>query len=213
MFLLGPLSLLRRAPSLLILGALIYLIVSGVQVVDASRVSTAVAAQPDAQAIVLLTAPAPNGQPGATFSGRLQEALLLYRAHRAQRILLSDPTTGSATAAAGGPSAASVGTRWLESQQVPASAVTVLPAGAAPAAFQSTAALLGSGARVIVVADAIDTLWSKGAADAAGLVATVAPAVGSEQPIYGQVVPIVEQAAGVAVGRVAGYGRTNWAAP
>lgn len=212
MFLFGPLSLLRRAPSLVVLAALVYVIVSGAQVVKASHLSTAVEATPPAQAIVLLSASAPNGSPGAVFTGRLQEALLLYRAHRAPQVLISDPTA-SAAAAVPGPSAAIIGAHWLEGQGVPASKVTVLPAGGATSAFQSTAALLGPGAHVIVVADAIDALFTKGAADAAGLVATVSPAVGSEQPIYGQVIPLVKQATGVAVGRVAGYGHASWASP
>jgi uncharacterized SAM-binding protein YcdF (DUF218 family) len=210
-FFLGPLSLVRRVPSLAILGALVYVIVSGAQVVKASHLSTAVDATPPAQAIVLLSAPAPNGQPGATLTGRLQEALLLYRAHRAPQLLISDPATSPVTTAT--PNAASVATHWLESQGVPASKVTVLPAGGAVSAFQSTAALLGPQAHVIVVADAIDALFTRDAADAAGLSATVSPAVGSEQPIYGQVVPLVKQATGVAVGRVAGYGRASWASP
>jgi uncharacterized SAM-binding protein YcdF (DUF218 family) len=214
-FFFGPLSLLRRVPSLLILGALVYLVVSGVQVEKASRLPTAVDAIAPARAIVVLGAPAPGGTPGVTLLGRLQQALLLYKAQRAPQVLVSDPTSASATAAATTATAnpAQAAARWLESQGVPAHAVVTLPAGTAAAALQSTAALLGPGAHVIVVADAIDALWTTGAARAAGLQATVSPALGSEQPVYSEVIPLVKQAAGVAVGRVIGYGHTSWASP
>lgn len=205
MLLFGPLALLRKIPALIVLGAIVYFVVSGVQVYDASRAAPAVDTFAPAQAIVVASAAAPSGQPSSTFSGRLQEALLLYRAHKAPKVLLSDP--------AGDKGAGAAGAHWLEGQGVPAKAVTVLPLGNANSAFQSTAALLGRGASVIVVADAVDQLWTKKAAAAAGLSPAVAVAVGSEQPFYQQIGPLATQAAGVAVGRVAGYGRASFAGP
>ncbi len=207
MFLFGPLALLRKVPALIVLGAVVYFVVSGVQVYNASKAAPAVDAIAPAQAIVVVAAPAPGGRPGATFSGRLQETLLLYRAHRAPKVLVSDPASGAAAGAGG------VGARWLESQQVPASAVMVLPPGSANSAFESAAALLGQGTHVIVVADALDQLWTAGAASAAGLDPSVAVAVGSEKPFYRELGALATQAAGVAVGRVAGYGTASFAAP
>jgi len=207
MFLFAPIRWTLRLASLVVFGAIVYVVVSGVQVVDASHLPTAVASVGPAQTIVVLGAPVAGSAPGAELSGRLQQALLLYEAKRAPTIIVTGPP-----AASGGSSVGSVSTAWLARQGVPRSKVMTVSASNAATGLSAVSEMLGHGAQVIVVTDAIDCLWTKGVASADGLVADISPAFGSEKTVFTEIGPLWRQATGVAAGRVVGYPRTTWAA-
>ena len=207
MFFLAPLRIALKLPILIIVAAAVYVVVSGVQVVKAANVPSGVDAVAPARAAVVLGEPLRHGALGADFVARLQQAVLLYDAHRVPEIFVSGPTT-----ALSGANPASVARAWLVRQGVPVHAIVALPEGNAAAALQSTAELLGSGARVVLVTDAIDALWARALASSAGLRAAVSPAIGSKKPVFEEVVPLLRQASAIAAGRVIGYGRATWAA-
>jgi hypothetical protein len=206
-FLFAPIRWTFRLISLVVLGAIVYVVVSGVQVVDASHLPTAVTGVGPAQTIVVLGAPVQGSQPGADLSGRLQQALLLYEAKRAPAIIVTGPPTTSGTSSVG-----AVSTAWLTRQGVPKSKVTTVSASNAASGLGAVSEMLGRGAQVIVVTDAIDSLWTRGVASSDGLVADISPAFGSEKTVFTEIGPLWRQATGVAVGRAIGYGRATWAA-
>lgn len=206
MFFLAPVRWALRLPSLVVSAAVVYVVVSGVQVVAASVESTS--AHPgSAAAIVVLPAPlASDGSPSADLTGRLEKALSLYEAHVAPEVVV-----GGAPVAAGATSPASVARAFLVARGVPAKAVQPLSAATAGATLSATEALLGSGAKVVVVADAVDALWTRGAASSDGLAAQFVPADGSTKLAMSDLGPLWRQTTGVAVGRVLGFSRATWA--
>jgi uncharacterized SAM-binding protein YcdF (DUF218 family) len=202
-----PLKVAMKVISLLITAAIAYLILSAVQVVLASRASTAASDYHRASAIVLLGAPAPGGTPGTDLTRRLETAASLYQAHLAGRVVV----TGSGTAAA---SAEGVGaaTTWLTSHGIPGGAIESVSSTDAVGGLKGAAATLGRGTTVLVVTDAIDALWTKGAAASAGLTPQIVPAADSKVTLYTEIGPLLRQTTGVAAGRIIGDLRATWAA-
>lgn len=206
MLFLAPLRWALRLPSLIVLGAAGYVVASGVQVITASRQQVDPVSAGHVQAIVVLPAPLRNGVPSADLIGRLQEALRLYRAGVASKVMVA-----GVPATAGAPSPAIVARSWLVARQVPSTAVLPLSTATASATLSAVAAVVGTGAKVVAVTDAMDALFTRGAASADGLSATVAPAVGSTGIALSDLGPLWRQATGVAVGRVIGYSHVSWA--
>jgi uncharacterized SAM-binding protein YcdF (DUF218 family) len=206
--LLAPVKLALRILRLAILAAAVYVVVSGVQVVEASHLPSAADAVDPASAIVVLGAPLVGREPGPDLTARLGQALALYRAHRAPQILLTD-----ADSPPGAPSAADAGRAWLLGEGVSPSALRALRTGGAASGLAQAAQLLGAHARVVLVTDAIDALFAKGLAAGAGLDPEVSPATGSERSLLAESGPLWRQATAVAAGRIIGYGRVSWAAP
>jgi hypothetical protein len=191
-----------------VLASVVYVVVSGFQVVSASHLPTSASVViPGARAVVVLGAPTDGAQPGADLSARLEQALALYQDRRAPTILVVGAPAQGANAAE-----PQVMASWLEQRGVPAAAVVQLSAPDAATGLSQVEAELGRGARVVVVTDAIDALWTKGAASHDGLSAVVSPAIGSEKAFYEELGQLWRQATGVAVGRVIGYANAPWAA-
>jgi len=211
MMLFAPIRWAFKLAYFAVLAAVVYVVVTGFQVVTASHLPTSAAAVRPARAIVVLGAPVVGRVAGPDLVARLEQALALYQAKLAPTVVV----TGAPAVAASGATPASaavttVSAAWLEARGVPVSSVVAAPASGAPAGISAAAARLAHGAQVIVVTDAIDALWVKGAASRIGLVTQVSPAVGSEKSVVTEVGPLWRQATAVAVGRLIGYGRTTW---
>jgi hypothetical protein len=204
MFFLSPIKWAIRLPALIVLGAAGYVVVSGVQVITASRQQVDAATAGRVAAIVVLPAPLNGRALSPDLIGRLQEALQLSRAGVARQVIVA-----GTPAAPGDLSPALVAKRWLVARHV--SPVTTLATDTPTATFSAVAALVGPSAPVVAVTDAMDALFTRGAAAAAGLRAEVAPAVGSTGISVSDLGPLWRQATGVAVGRVVGYQHAGWA--
>lgn len=212
MFFLSPIRWALRLPSLIVLGAAGYVVASGVQVITASRQQVNAASVGRAAAIVVLPARPPSGTAAAASSSssdlvdRLEEALQLYRSQVAPKLVVA-----GAPASPGDPSPAVTAERWLEARHVPAGSMLRLATATPTATLSAVAAILGTPARIVVVTDAMDALFTRGAAASDGLTAVVAPAVGSTGIKMSDLGPLWRQATGVAVGRVIGFAHATWA--
>ncbi len=202
----GPVRLISRLVSLVVIGVIVYVIVCGVQVVSASRLSTAPTAVHRATAIVVLGQPVVRADK-ADLVARLRQAALLYRHDRARHIVLTwfPPSTSWVGSKA-------YESSWLENHGVRSSALIDIEASDAAVALSKTAKHLGRGRGIIVVTDAIDALWTEGAGTADGLAVQVSPPPGSKKHLFSEMGPLVRETTGVAVGRVFGFGRATWAA-
>lgn len=206
MFLFAPLRWALKLGYFAVLAAAVYVVVSAVQVVSASHLPIAPTAVRRAQAIVVLGGSSPTGAQPPDLS-RLEQAHALYASGRAPEVLVA-----GAPARPGGADPTAAEQRWLAANGVPVKYTEPIRIADGAAALAAVDALLGPGAKVVVVTDAIDALWTKGAAARAGLAAQISPAVGSELSFYREFGALWRQATGVAVGRLIGYSHTPWAA-
>lgn len=216
MFFLSPLRWALRIPSMILTGAIVYVAVSGVQVIVASRQGVPASGAGPAAAIVVLPASLEGSAPSPDLLGRLEEARSLYRAGVAPKVLVAATSQASTSQVSGGssatgPSPSAIARAWLVAQGVPAGSVVALHSTTAAQTLSAAAVLLAPPAKVVVVTDAMDALFTRGAAGADGLQAVVAPAVGSSAIALSDLGPLWRQATGVAVGRVIGYSRASWA--
>lgn len=208
MLLFAPIKWAFKLAYFAVLAAVVYVVVSGFQVVSASHLPTAAGGVlPGARAIVVLGAPTDGSQPGTDLSARLEQALALYQARQAPTLFVVGAQAQGANGAE-----PQVMASWLETRGVPAQAVLQVTAPDAATGLSEVATQLGNGVKVVVVTDAIDALWTKGAASRDGLTAVVSPAIGSEKAFYEELGQLWRQATGVAVGRVIGYANAPWAA-
>ena len=181
-----------------------YLVVTCVQVVMAGRLPTGTKGLLTASTIVVIGG---SGNPTALSQdlvSRLEEGLSCYRAHLATTITV----TGSAPD--GPPSMASAEASWLEVNGVNSKAIRQVMAPNTAAQLNIVATNLKRGHRVIVVSDAIDDLWVKGAVVADGLSVEFAPALGSVRPFYDQLGAVISQTSAVAAGRIIGFSQVSW---
>jgi len=192
MFLFWPVKLALRLVELAVTAAIVYLVVTGVQVVQASHLPTSATATPHARAIVVLGV----GSVSPTdLAARLEQAGALYHAGVADKVLLAGPPGSSPRAAAG-----------ALLPGVPARPVF----GAGDAGqLRAAEAVLGKGS-VVVVTDAVNAMWTERAAREVGFTATVSPAVGTERFVFQEIGALWRETSAVAVGRVIGYGRASW---
>lgn len=206
MFLFAPIRWALRIPSMLIFGAVVYVVTSGVQVVTASRQAADPSSSTRVAAIVVLPGRLQGSAPTPDLAARLKEALALSRAGVAPKVVVA-----GTPATAGAPSPASVAKAWLVARGVRASSVLTLSTRTPTATFSAVAAVVGTPAKIVAVTDAMDALFTRGAAASDQLKAIVAPAVGSSSISPSDFGPLWRQATGVAVGRVIGYSRATWA--
>ncbi|HTW99571.1 MAG TPA: hypothetical protein VMD59_12370, partial [Acidimicrobiales bacterium] len=142
MFLLWPIKLAIRLVELVVLAAIVYLVVTGAQVVEASRLPTDPQAAPHAAAVVVLSAPlatASPAEPGTDLAARLGQAVALFKLGKATRVVVGGPL-----AAAGAPSVTSVAGRWLAAHGVPTSAQLAVTGSDASAQLRAAGTALGS---------------------------------------------------------------------
>ena len=202
-----PIRLAFRLVSLIVLAAVIYVVYSGVEVVLSSRTTSNARSISSSSAIVVLPTKITGTSPGPDFLGRLKEAAALYSARRAPTVVVASPAATRSE-----PSGASVARHWLVNNGVPSSAILFVRADNSLTALSRSAALLGSRKHVIIVTDAIDAHWTKSAASADGLKATIAPGIGSKKFLFEELGALWRQSTAVAAGRIIGYGHTGWAA-
>jgi hypothetical protein len=209
MFLLWPIKLAFKIVELVFAAAIVYLVVTAVQVELAARVPNGpLAVAPKASAIVVLGAAPTDGKLSADAKARLAEAKALYGAKLAPRLVVAgnEQLNGVLGAAAS----------WLTAHGVP-----VLPAYQVFADDSSTQLRLvatelhaepppATPVPVIVVTDAIDALWTEHAAAEDGLAATVVAPSGAPLSQH-EIGPLWRETSAVAVGRIIGFGRVTWA--
>jgi uncharacterized SAM-binding protein YcdF (DUF218 family) len=203
----GPVRLISKLLSLVVFAAVVYVIVCGVQVVNASRLSTTPDSVRPAAAIVVLGEPVAKAD-RTDLTARLRQAALLYRSNRAPKVLLTwyPPSAGEV-------GSLSYDARWLEAHGVVSSELVAREAPNAVVALSKAAKLFDRrGSGVIVVTDAIDALWTQGAGSADGLTLQVSPPPSSKKFVFDELGPLLRESTGVAVGRVFGFGRAAWAA-
>jgi hypothetical protein len=202
-----PFKIAIKVISLLITALVAYLVLSAVQVALASRATSNPADLHPSSAIVVDGPYEDSGALGSDLTDRLQTAGILYAAHLAPRVVVSlvgDPASrASATGAI---------TTLLQQSGVPASAITPLSATSGTDGLKQIAQTLGPEATTLIVTDAIDVLWTKGAATSAGLEPVIVPATHSKVGLYTEVGPLVRETSGVAAGRIIGDLRATWAA-
>jgi hypothetical protein len=201
MFVRWPLKFMMKLATLIVAAAAIYFMVSAVQVVLASKVPSGTKGLTAASTIVITGSSVDQNAPSGDLLARLQEGLACYQAH------LSSSLTVTGTAATG---EAGVETSWLEENGVPKSAIDPVTGSDTASQLQAAATALHTGREVIIVTDAMDTLWVRDVAIRDGLKPEIAPGLGSERPFYDQLGTVLSQAGAVAVGRIIGFSRASW---
>lgn len=197
----------RRLVYLVAAAVFLYLVVTSVQVVAASRAPTAVAAAVPSSAIVVVgTASGPHAV-STDLKARCNQAVALFNGHRARTVI----TTGG-TPSATDPVEAAVLAHCIESNGVPRRDVRQIAVNGLPAQLQevSQSYPASSGAKVIIVADPLETKWVLGVAEAEGLKATVSPDPAPRPSIWSTIGKVWWQSVAVGFGRVFGYGNTGW---
>ena len=122
--------------------------------------------------------------------------------------------TGPASAGTAGPSVAQASKAWLVANTVPKRAVLMVPAPDARRALDGVASLLGPRHTVLVVTDAVDALFIERLGAGLGLHVVVSPPLGSQQSLPSLVTgigPLWRESSAMALGRIVGFGRIDWA--
>lgn len=213
MFLFAPIRLVFKVVNLLLTAAIIYFIYSGVQVVIASNAS-ATPTQPSLPiSAIIVMVPSPSSTLlSSDLVGRLDETYLLYQARVSQNVVLLTVTTAkSGSQRTKSMQEESAAKQWLIAKGVPTARISGNNGSTSYAVLARTAKTLQTSNRVVIVTDAINHLWVSGAATSSGLgVAAIYPGNGSRKLFILEPGSFVRQTAGVALGRVIGYGHTTW---
>jgi hypothetical protein len=195
MFLRWPFKILMKLVSLVVAAIVIYLIISGVQVILAAKIPQGTKALTPAATILVLGSSVPQNPLSADLVNRLEEGLKCFNDH------LAPSLTVTATDAKA----------LLEQDGVPGTDIQVVNGANTASQLQAAATKVGAGRKVIIVTDAMDAFWVRGTAVHYRLHPQIAPALGSERPFYDQLGTVLSQASAVAVGRVFGFERASWA--
>jgi hypothetical protein len=194
-----PFRWLRRLIYLVVVVAFIYLVVTSVEVVTASRASGAPSAVTPADAIVVIGSATPSTGISADLKARCEQAAALFADHKARLVI----TTGG-PARPGDPPEAAVADRCLRGQgvtDVKEVAGATIPAQLLPAGAHET---------VILVADPLQTKWLRAVAVSEKLDPQVSPGPAARGSFWGDVGVIWSQSVAVALGRIVGYQHTGW---
>jgi hypothetical protein len=205
MFLRWPFKILMKLVSLIVTAAVIYVIVSGVQVVLAAKIPQSVGALKPAATIIVLGSTVDQNALSADLVNRLEEGLRCFHDHLAPTLTVTGTDTTGQT------NVAKAERGWLEINGVPQSDIKVVNAANTASQLRVAATDIGAGQAVIVVTDAMDTYWVRGTAIHYHLHPQIAPALDSERPFYDQLGTVASQAGAVAVGRIIGFERATWA--
>ena len=190
---------IRRVVLLVVLAAFVYLVVSSVQVVAASRTTLSAEHADKAAAVVVI-----GTSPGSDFTLRCEDAVTVVRAGRAPEAI----TTGAGSS--GGTSEAVLMARCLRSHDI--KHVTTVPISSIPAQLAWVAHHLGgsSGRHVILVADPLQTKWLEELAASEGLRAQVVAVPAPKGSFFDDIGTIWGQSVALALGRVVGFSHTGW---
>jgi uncharacterized SAM-binding protein YcdF (DUF218 family) len=205
MFLRWPFQIAMKLVSFVVTAAVIYFVISGVQVVLSARLPQGTTALTSSATIVVLGSSVDQNAPSADLLNRLEEGLKCYQAH------LASTFTVTGTDVPGQANVANAERGWLEVNGVPKSAIRTVIGSNTASQLQAAAAVIGPGQKVLIVTDAISTYWVKATAVHYRLDPQVAPALNSERPFYDQIGTVLSQAGAVAAGRIIGFERASWA--
>jgi hypothetical protein len=205
MFVRWPLKVMMKLASLVVLATVIYLIISGVQVILAAKIPQGTKALTPAATIIVLGSSVEQNALSADLLNRLEEGLKCFNDH------LAPSLTVTGTDANGQADVAGDEASWLEENGVAKKDIQVVSGSNTASQLQVAATDIGPGRRVIVVTDAMEAYWVRGVAVHYGLRPLIAPALESERPFYDQLGTVLSQASAVAVGRVFGFERASWA--
>jgi hypothetical protein len=197
---LHPLRWIRRIISLVVLAAVSYYVVSGVQVVNASQAPEAGGLAPREPAVLVVSAGTANLD--ADLRLRLRHAADLRALGRVPAVVVACSDGAEARRE----------TAFLVRHGVPARAVSSVVAPELPAQLQQLAARAGGRTGLLVVADSWQTLWVVHVAQSAGLKAVASPVTPPQNGILDEAGAVARQAAAVAWGRIAGFGSTGFIA-
>ena len=192
--------LVRRLVTVVVIVAVLYVGVTGVQVVVASRRDE----RPRSDAIVVMGAAQYNGRPSPVLEARLRHALELYREDVAPTIVV----TGGKGRPGDTFSEARAGARWLAQNGVPADDILWEPAGHSSwESLSSTARFLKRRDKtdVVLVSDPFHSARVAAIAEELGLAASVSPTRTS--PISGsrELNHMARETLAMAAGRVIGF--------
>lgn len=189
---------IRRLLYLVVLAAFIYLVVSSAQVVGASRTTLPAEHAAKADAVVVI-----GTSPGNDLTLRCEDAVTVVRAGRAPVAFTTGPVPST-----GGPSEAELSAKCLHSHGI-AHVVTV-PMSPIPTQLAYIARHLGTGRRVILVADPLQTKWLSELAASEGLHAQVVAVPAPKGSFFDAVGTIWGQSVALALGRIVGFPHTGW---
>lgn len=218
MFLFAPIKWAFKVLGLLITATVVYLLVTGVQVVLAEN-SIGIGSSPTqkADAIIVLVPEQSVSAATPDLVDRLQETLLLLHNRVAGHVILVSTQKTALTStiqSSGSPSfnAGLVSARtWLIAHGIPRSDIVGTFNGATYDALLSAARSISSANRVVIVTDAIDRLWVSHTAKTVGLnVGEIYAAIGSQRLFTSELNALWIQDSGVAAGRIIGFSHTNW---
>ncbi len=194
-------SLAKRLIELVVLAAVSYYVVSGVQVVLASRAPGAVAAAPFRPAVIVAGTGTPSGPLDADFRARLGHAVALRSADRARKVVVlcfSQPQAVRARL-------------YLVSRKVPSPAISTYVAAELPGALHLYADS-NPPRKALLVADSWQIFWLGHLATAEGFHVVSSPVAPVSGGIGNEASTVAVQAAAVAWGRIAGFAQTGFIA-
>ncbi len=196
----------RRAIALVLFASVALLVVSAVQVVKASRTSSAPSAVGPASALIIVGTATGRDHATGELQARGDLGLRLWHAHRAPVVI----TTGGAETP-GGPTEAALAGSWLLAHGVPARSLESFPDSSLAAAFASIARRYGATAadRTIIVGAPLQALWLRDLAASEGLNAQVSPASASGDGLIKDLGNLSSQAVAVGLGRIIGFDHTQ----
>jgi hypothetical protein len=204
-----PLKIAIKLASLLFTALIAYLVLSAVQVVLASRASTDPGDLHRARAIAVDGPVARGSKLGTDLTARLSTAVSLVKADLAPRLIVVLVTPKGANPAP----ARAAATTYLERNGLSRAQITVSDSTSGTDGLRKIASELGGiDPKAIIVTDAIDVLWTKGAAASAGITPQIDPAAGSKVSLWQEIGPLARETSGVAAGRIIGDLRATWAA-
>jgi hypothetical protein len=195
MFLRWPFKIVMKLASLVVTAAVVYFIVSGVQVVLGAKLPQGTKALKSAATILVLGSSTDQSPASADLVNRLEEGLNCFHAHLAPTLTV----TGAVAEA------------WLEQNGVLSSDIQITDGANTASQLHAVANKIGANQKVIIVTDAMDAYWVRGTAVHYRLLPQIAPALESERPFYDQIGTVLSQAGAVAVGRIIGFERATWA--
>ncbi len=194
-------SLVKRLVQLVVLGAVSYFLVSGVQVVLASRTPGAVAAAPKRPVAIVAATGSASGPLDADFSARLGHAAALAAAGRVGRVAVFATSEAQALRARA----------YLGHHGVPARDVSSFWARQLPGDFHLYDRSKLS-RQALLVSDSWQVLWLDHLAAADGVQVVASPIAPTNGGIGNEASTIALQAAAVCWGRIAGFTQTGFIA-
>jgi hypothetical protein len=196
--------IIYRILSLVLSAAIVYLIISAVQVETASH-STRSASHVERAAAIVVTGTPGTPNMSTDYLVKLRLAKSLYSAHNAPLLFVGLPSGVNRKGVMNGQ-----WNREFSSTLKPADVTAILAANVGRE-FSRVVQRIGRGHRVIVVTDAINALYVEGVATDDGLHPEVVAPSASRKLLFSQISQLFREASGVAVGRVIGFDNATWA--